>query len=869
MENQEIYDAKGYIPTNLSQFCFPFVKIGNNSYPYGDQLTPDIWSVSESGYGTLFFYLCMSILLIGCVISFVICYLACQKNTFQKAQGLVHALYIFTVFALTMIFGIFQKITLLVGNWIFGFTNCQRQNVCFYIIFFQSVLIVIQVVVAVLQVDFYSSIKFSHFYSKRNHLCAFAFVATFIMVPLTFALLISLIFPFAFPYFNQDLGICIWSFPQLVILFALLFGLKFINLLSRILRSFMKLSKLNNSPIRKLKSNIDSGNLRVKGLLIVEVSRTMLFILFGLCPLVLPYFTEIFTESTVLMISLSYLLFNNCIITALIIIASTNEYQRENTFQSFWNYIKGSSNSSKDACTWVNDRKAQQQLHLLKSGNVNVLDFFKNSNDLNTKIIDDGEWKTPLIIATQNGNVNLVKALIKKEAPVDNIIKGEDLTTALEYACFYGKLDVAKILLEKGSKSNGIDENGQETGIPLMEAARRGHDQIVKLLILHGANPNLPDSMFGRTALHWAIISNELDSCLLLMKAGGCLTQKRDKASNTPLDYARPHLKSVIQHHDDSCSFDERTFVVVMGDKECGKSTLITWLKNAGFTSHWFTMFKTIKCTFGIDVVQAESKRMGKVTFFDFNGHDSYLKAHEPFLKALLTSGRLITFLIVVDAKKAINKQLEKWISQIEFNEIVLAQNVEVLVIGSYLSSIFEICTVTKTSLKRNLKSCIDALPKLPNYIQLVDPCVLDCRRFDSSGIKAICKHIKNQSPCNAQELYNLNWIVTHLKESELTRVPAIKLSDLEVWLITNKSDLPIEHPSAKCICIDLAKKRNALYIQDQEVEGDNWLILDLPFVLHTVYGDLGSTFWRTDRKSYPSDEAVERIGYDIMLAST
>ena len=59
-----------------------------------------------------------------------------------------------------------------------------------------------------------------------------------------------------------------------------------------------------------------------------------------------------------------------------------------------------------------------------------------------------------------------------------------ELNSKLLVACFQGKLDVAKKLVNKGADINALDSYGDS---PLMEAAWEGHLEVVQYLVSRGA----------------------------------------------------------------------------------------------------------------------------------------------------------------------------------------------------------------------------------------------------------------------------------------------------------------------------------------------------------------------------------------------
>jgi ankyrin repeat protein len=102
---------------------------------------------------------------------------------------------------------------------------------------------------------------------------------------------------------------------------------------------------------------------------------------------------------------------------------------------------------------------------------------------------------TALMIASYKGNVAAVKALLAKEAEVNN--QG---WTALHYAASIGNDDIVRMLLEASAY---IDAESPNSTTPLMMAAGAGRVTTVKLLLDEGADATLKNNI-GMTALDFA-----------------------------------------------------------------------------------------------------------------------------------------------------------------------------------------------------------------------------------------------------------------------------------------------------------------------------------------------------------------------------
>ncbi len=106
--------------------------------------------------------------------------------------------------------------------------------------------------------------------------------------------------------------------------------------------------------------------------------------------------------------------------------------------------------------------------------------------------------ETPLMIASIEGNLPLVKVLVlKHKALIDHIS-----WTPLHYACAKGQFDVAQFLIANGAT---VDSMSLGNTTPLMMAVQSGNDQLVKLLLDKGADLQLRNSN-GLTAIDIADI---------------------------------------------------------------------------------------------------------------------------------------------------------------------------------------------------------------------------------------------------------------------------------------------------------------------------------------------------------------------------
>ena len=88
----------------------------------------------------------------------------------------------------------------------------------------------------------------------------------------------------------------------------------------------------------------------------------------------------------------------------------------------------------------------------------------------------------------------------------------------LGFASFFGHIETAKLLLERGADPNVAAKNPMKV-FPLNSAASRKRTDIVRLLLDTGADPNAAQHM-GYTSLHSAAHNGDVETIRLLLARG-------------------------------------------------------------------------------------------------------------------------------------------------------------------------------------------------------------------------------------------------------------------------------------------------------------------------------------------------------------
>src|SRR6266702_2549186 len=163
-----------------------------------------------------------------------------------------------------------------------------------------------------------------------------------------------------------------------------------------------------------------------------------------------------------------------------------------------------------------------------------LLDHGANANAEN----DGGE--TPLHLVSrgtydsEEHRVDITRLLLARS--VDANVQDKNHHTPLLWAAFYGRLEIAQMLLEHGTKANTENGSGE---MPLALVSRGKYDSQehalcdIQIFLVHGVDMNAQNKQYN-TAIHLACYSGKIEITQMLLDPGAYMN-KQNEQGETPL----------------------------------------------------------------------------------------------------------------------------------------------------------------------------------------------------------------------------------------------------------------------------------------------------------------------------------------------
>jgi ankyrin repeat protein len=133
-------------------------------------------------------------------------------------------------------------------------------------------------------------------------------------------------------------------------------------------------------------------------------------------------------------------------------------------------------------------------------------------------------------LTVRRRRLDIVKLLLEKGADPNDREESRG-RTPLHMAAEYGDIELVDLLIRYRADVNAPDRDGNT---PLHYAVMRGHKHVAEFLLKNRANSNAQNKD-GRTPLHITALSNNIELAQLLLRYGAN-PQKRDAAGKTPIN---------------------------------------------------------------------------------------------------------------------------------------------------------------------------------------------------------------------------------------------------------------------------------------------------------------------------------------------
>ena len=144
-----------------------------------------------------------------------------------------------------------------------------------------------------------------------------------------------------------------------------------------------------------------------------------------------------------------------------------------------------------------------------------------------------GLEETPMRFAALGGYVDILSLLLEHGAHVDG--RGIGNTTPLHLASIAGKVEAGQFLLDRGADINNRDT---DDWTPLFWTAFKRQVEFARMLLKRGARIDVPDKHDGQTALHRAVIMEDIQFIRLLLEHGADVNA-HTKDGETPARFTR------------------------------------------------------------------------------------------------------------------------------------------------------------------------------------------------------------------------------------------------------------------------------------------------------------------------------------------
>ena len=484
-----------------------------------------------------------------------------------------------------------------------------------------------------------------------------------------------------------------------------------------------------------------------------------------------------------------------------------------------FNKLKGSINASYANTDGI------QPLHLAsEEGNLLMVKFLVETCNCNP-LSGTNSGNTCVNCAAQGGHLGVLKYYLQQRG-CNPSAKGWQGRTPLHDACQEGQLHVVKYLVDVAGVDPTVQDEKKVT--PLHLACGRGHISTVKYLVAEKHCDPTTDIPDLGSPFVWAVAHDREDVAIYLL--GKC----------TVTDASKPGGKVLNLILNEYSMMSPSVKIYIIGDRSSGKSTLTKAIcaENATFGSIR-NVSGVIAKTAGIVPIDFQSKFCGKLTLYDFAGHEEYYGSHE----ALFESTSHPVILIAVDlTSENVVKSLKYWLSLISSGLVRARTHADVIIIGSHFDLI-------KREEQRQrkiamLNDFIQSPPQLYDRLHCIGWVSMDCRKASSKGMTKL-RHLLQESSKVARYRSDYNnkyaLILHKYLTQKMSHRKALTFSDLLTAIIDIEDHTfnPLKSPPRlKETCECLNSSGDIIFLKGATGE-DDWIILKKDVILTKVHGIL------------------------------
>jgi ankyrin repeat protein len=306
-------------------------------------------------------------------------------------------------------------------------------------------------------------------------------------------------------------------------------------------------------------------------------------------------------------------------------------------------------------------------------------------NSKKTKLQREISLASPLFYASLLGIHDTVIYLIE-EAKLDVNHIDRLNRTALQAACYKGKLSIIKLLLEKGADMAVADNEGVT---PLNSASDSGHVEVVKLLLERGADVAVADND-GETPLNSALRNGHIEVVKLLLERGADVAVA-DNDGWTPLNLASYNghvevVKLLLERGADVAVADNKGWTPLNLASYSGHVEMVKLLLERGadvvvVDNNGWTLLISALCNRHVEVVKLLLERGADVAVADNEGetplNSASCNGHVEVVKLLLEGGANIA---VADNEGWMSLNLASRNGHVEVVKLLLERGADIAV---------------------------------------------------------------------------------------------------------------------------------------------------------------------------------------------